>query len=90
MRSWLRRLVLLALLLAAIAIAGLLWLLHYPSTQTVDPEPVDEYVYLGQGWGPTRDAPLRQRYYYTAQGTSLKDLRYRWFVALELPWGKRR
>jgi mono/diheme cytochrome c family protein len=90
LRSLLRRLLLLALTLAAIALAGVLWLMHYPSTQTADPEPVDEYVYLGQGWGPKREAPLRQSYYYTAQGTSLKDLRYRWFVALELPWGKRR
>ena len=90
MRSFFRRLLRLALVVVVILVLGLLWLIHYPSTQTVDPEPVDEYVNLGQGWGDGREAPLRQTYYYTPQGTSLKDLRYRWLLALELPWGRRR
>lgn len=39
--------------------------------------------YLEQ-WSPA----LRQTYYYTPQGTRVKGLRYDWFSALELPFGK--
>ena len=90
MRSFFRRLLRLIGAALVVILLGLLWLIHYPSTQTVDAEPVDEYVNLGQGWGDAREAALRQGYYYTPQGTSLKDLRYRWLVALELPWGRRK
>ena len=43
-----------------------------------------------QGWGAGADAPGRQAYYYTPQGASIKDLRYRWFINLELPLSKTR
>ena len=47
---------------------------------------VDRVVYPDQGWGPGVQAPARQTYYYTPQGARLKDLRYSWFRALEMPW----
>ena len=59
-------------------------------------EPVDEYVYLDQGWGTSADTPDRQNYYYTPQGTSMPQgalvtpLRYRWFTSLEMPLGNER
>jgi hypothetical protein len=53
-------------------------------------EPVTEIVYLDQGWGPGRESPARQAYYYTPQGTSLKALRYSWLVHLEQPWSTNR
>ena len=43
-------------------------------------------VYQNQGWGAGLDADARQTYYYTAQGAQLKELRYSWFRALEMPW----
>lgn len=53
-------------------------------------EPVDRIEYLGQGWGPDLTAPARQTYYYTPQGAGLKEMRYSWFVHLEMPWGRQR
>jgi hypothetical protein len=50
-------------------------------------ENVDHVEYPDQGWGPGLDAEGRQTYYYTAQGAVLKDMRYNWFVNLEMPWG---
>ncbi|MEO7136000.1 MAG: di-heme-cytochrome C peroxidase [Vicinamibacterales bacterium] len=47
-------------------------------------------VYPDQGWGAGADAAGRQAYYYTPQGASIKDLRYRWFINLELPLSKTR
>jgi hypothetical protein len=49
-------------------------------------ETVDRVVYADQGWGAGVEAPLRQTYYYTAQGAVLKDVRYSWFLNLEMPW----
>jgi hypothetical protein len=43
-------------------------------------------VYPNQGWGDGLDADARQTFYYTAQGAQLKELRYSWFRALEMPW----
>ena len=54
------------------------------------PEQTGAVVYGDQGWGTSAYAPDRQTYYYTAQGAGLKDLRYRWFVNLEMPLGKQR
>jgi mono/diheme cytochrome c family protein len=51
---------------------------------------IDQVVYPDQGWGPGLDADARQTYYYTAQGAQLKELRYSWFRALEMPWSKTR
>src|SRR5690606_32066721 len=54
------------------------------------PEPVDQVEYLDQGWGPGLLGAGRQAYYYTPQGAALKDVRYSWFVNLEMPWGRER
>ena len=59
-------------------------------------EPVDEYVWLDQGWGEGQNSELRRRYYYTAQGTSMPQgasagaVRYSWFLNLELPLSQTR
>ena len=83
------------LVYAAIAAAVLLFvatiiLINYRSTKVADFPPVDERVYISQGWGWTggQNEPLRQLFYYTPQGAGLKDIRYSWFVNLEVPWGK--
>src|SRR5262249_45618990 len=54
------------------------------------PESVERVVYADQGWGPGRSAAKRQTYYYTPQGAVLKDVRYSWFRALEMPWSTRK
>jgi hypothetical protein len=78
-----------ALLLAA---AGFLLLagatlvaLRLPSRQVAMHAPVQDIVYLDQGWGPTRSSEDRQKYYYTPQGTTVLGigLRYSWLVHLE-------
>lgn len=67
---------------------GLFLLIHYPATQIPEYEPIDETVYLDQGWGLSSKSEQRQLYYYTPQGTNLKGLEYEWFVNLEMPWGQ--
>lgn len=62
----------------------------YPYSQIPDLQVVDEVLYPDQGWGSGLDAANRQAFYYTAQGAGLKDMRYSWFVNLEMPWGRRR
>ncbi len=54
------------------------------------PERVERVIYPDQGWGPGLESQTRQTYYYTAQGAVLKDVRYSWFRALEMPWSKRK
>jgi cytochrome c5 len=72
------------------------WFVLWPVHTIPALEPVDEYVWLDQGWGAGQDSPLRQRYYYTAQGTSVPQgasvgaVRYDWFVNLELPLSRER
>jgi hypothetical protein len=81
------------MLLAAIVTIGTVGVfafVHYPATQVPPTEPIDAYRYLDQGWGPNRDALDRQTYYYSPQGTSIRNLRYSWFAHLEKPWGKER
>jgi hypothetical protein len=83
------------LLKALVVVAALgaivaLWLIHTPARHVPAVPPIDEYVYLEQGWGSERTAATRQAYYTTPQGTSLKNLRYDWLVHLEMPWGKKR
>lgn len=53
-------------------------------------EAFDRVEYLDQGWGTDVASNDRQTYYYTAQGAGLRNMRYSWFVNLEMPWGKRR
>ena len=76
--------------LIILLVATAFFLVHYPATQIPPYEPIDSYRYLDQGWGAARESPDRERYYYTPQGTSLRNLRYSWFVNLEAPWGSRR
>jgi mono/diheme cytochrome c family protein len=54
------------------------------------PEHVDDVLYPDQGWGAGVQAAARQLYYYTPQGAGLKDMRYSWFVNLEMPVGRQR
>ena len=54
------------------------------------PESVQGIVYPDQGWGNSSTSDARQTYYYTAQGAGVKDMRYSWFVNLEMPWGRDR
>jgi mono/diheme cytochrome c family protein len=53
-------------------------------------EPVNEVRYLDQGWGPSRESPARETYYYTPQGAPLHDIRYSWFLNLERPFRRDR
>ena len=86
----------LAALAAAAAVGIFAWLVWWPVHSIPALEPVDEYVWLDQGWGREQDAALRQRYYYTAQGTAMPQgasagaVRYDWFVNLELPLSEER
>ena len=90
MRRFLRRLVALAFVLGVLAVTIVFWLVHAPARRVPKLPPIDDYVYLDQGWGKERGAGPRQSYYYTPQGTSLKSLRYDWLVNLEMPWGTKR
>ena len=75
--------------LCVLAFVLTIFLINYPSSKVPDFQPVDQHVYLSQGWGWTggQNEPLRQLFYYTPQGAGLKDIRYSWFVNLEVPWG---
>lgn len=68
------------------------WTAYYIHTGrgSLPDETVDTVVYPDQGWGEGFKAPGRQEYYYTAQGASIKDLRYRWFINLEMPLSRKR
>jgi mono/diheme cytochrome c family protein len=89
-RRFVRRLLRLLFLLALAALATLVWLISTPGRQIPALPPIDETYALDQGWGLGIDAALRQAYYYTPIGSSLRDLRYDWLVNLEMPWGERR
>ncbi len=80
-----------------LAATGLfVWFVYWPVHTIPALEPVNGYVWLDQGWGTGQDSALRQRYYYTAQGTSVPQgasagaVRYDWFVNLELPMSRER
>lgn len=81
-----------ALAIVVVGAFGFFMMMHWPHSTVPEIEPPDRIVYLDQGWGPGRDAPDRQTYYFTPQGTGnvLKNMRYDWFVHLEVPWGKRK
>lgn len=91
MRRWLKWTLSAGATLVAIALLAFLWFVAWPVHTIPALEPVDEYVWLDQGWGEGQNSALRQRYYYTPQGTSMPQgasdgaLRYSWFVNLELP-----
>ncbi|HEX8801025.1 MAG TPA: twin-arginine translocase subunit TatC, partial [Terriglobales bacterium] len=91
-----RRVVHAVLVLAVVGVClvflGITFVIFYPSTQAPNFQNVDQHVYLseGRGWNGGQLEPLRQLYYYTPQGTSVKNLPYKWFVSLEVPLGKTR
>ena len=61
-------------------------LFYWIEQQVPKPEPVDEYVYVDQGWGDSGTSDDRMLYYYSPQGARVRDIRYDWFVNLERPW----
>ena len=71
---------------------GIAFLVIFPGTQRPDFPGVDQYIYLseGRGWSGGYEEPLRQLFYYTPQGTTVKGLPYSWFVNLEVPLGTTR
>jgi cytochrome c5 len=81
---------------ALLVFAGFALYVLLPAHSIPEYEPVDEFVYLDQGWGAARDSEPRQTYYYTPQGTSMPQgavdtaLRYDWFIHLEMPFGETR
>ncbi len=87
-----RAVVFLALgLLALSSVAAIITTIYVDNNWgTLPPERVDRVDYPDRGWGSGLDATDRQAFYYTPQGAGLKDLRYKWLVNLELPWGKQR
>ena len=85
------------LLFAALTVVCLVFLViailvMYPGTQRPNFQPINQQIYLseGRGWSGDHEAPLRQLFYYTPQGTTVKGLPYSWFVNLEVPLGKTR
>src|SRR6185369_17279419 len=96
MRRWMKWSMRVAAL-AIVAVVGLFtWFIWLPVHDIPALEHVDEYVWLDQGWGAGQNAELRQRFYYTPQGTSVPQgasagaLRYSWFVNLEMLLSTRR
>ncbi len=81
-----------AIVVAVLLAGGFFLTVHWPHSTVPEVEPPDRIAYLDQGWGPGREAADRQTYYYTPQGTGnvMKNMRYDWFVHLELPWGRER
>ncbi|MFC6670590.1 hypothetical protein [Marinobacterium aestuariivivens] len=95
--GWLlKRVLMLALLVLLVAFGGFAWFVLWPASSIAPLEPVDEVVYLDQGWGTERASRDRQLYYYTPQGTSMPQgatrgaVRYDWFVHLRLPFSDQR
>ncbi|NVK40784.1 MAG: cytochrome c [Oceanospirillaceae bacterium] len=91
--GWLLKRLLGITFLLALALLGVFaWFVLWPVATVPPLEPVDELVYLDQGW----DEDDRQTYYYTPQGTSMPQgasrgaLRYDWFVNLRLPFSDQR
>ncbi len=78
------------LVLSVLGVVGTIFLITYPQTKVPAFQPVDQHVYLtqGAGWTGGQNEPLRQLFYYTPQGAGLKNVRYKWFVNLEVPWGQ--
>jgi mono/diheme cytochrome c family protein len=93
-RRFRRALVRIAAALLILVAAGALWgIVHYNRTAARNIpayEPVNAVRYLDQGWGPSRESPSRELYYYTPQGAPLHGLRYSWFLNLERPFRRAR
>src|SRR5688572_20848713 len=96
MRKLVKGLLVLSVLVVVGAIGLFGWFVWWPVHTIPALEKVDAYVWLDQGWGDGQNSELRQRYYYTAQGTSMPQgasegaVRYDWFVNLELPLSRER
>jgi cytochrome c5 len=94
MRKWLKWVARTTAALVVAAVVLFAWFVWWPVHTIPALEPVNEYVWLDQGWGSQQDSALRERYYYTAQGTSVPQgasagaVRYDWFVNLELPFSE--
>lgn len=91
-----KRLLIAAVVLALLACTAFAAFVLWPVSSIPPEEPIDEYVYLDQGWGKGADSVDRQTYYYTPQGTTVPQgalmtpVRYSWFVNLELPFSQQR
>ncbi len=72
--------------LIAIYFVGGAFYSHSAKANLPVPEHVDATRYLDQGWGLDRESPGRELYYYTAQGSGMHGIRYKWFVNLERPF----
>ena len=90
MKRLIRNLLRLLLFSGVLASGVALWLIHGPGSRLPVLAPVDEVVYLEQGWGRAADAAPRQVYSFTPTGAGLHGMRYDWLVHLEEPWGRAR
>ena len=90
---WLIKTVIILFIIAFLVFA---WFILWPVSSIPDAEPVDEYIYLDQGWGTNVSSEGRNHYYYTPQGTSMAQgtqhaaVRYDWFVNLRIPFSDER
>ena len=89
-KAVLKRVLIAALVVWALAFALVAFALYYPGSQIPEHAPVNRTVYLNQGWGDSLSSDYRQTYYYTPQGTNFFNLRYSWFAELELPFSGRK
>ena len=92
LRGMVRFLLFAALTVVCLVFLVIAFLVIYPGTQRPNFQAIDQQIYLseGRGWSGDHEAPLRQLFYYTPQGTTVKGLPYSWFVNLEVPLGKTR
>src|SRR5450755_1264962 len=92
LRGMVRFLLFAALVVVCLIFVGIAVLVLYPGTQRPNFQAIDQQIYLseGRGWSGDHEAPLRQLFYYTPQGTTVKGLPYAWFVNLETPLGTTR
>ncbi|HXE30722.1 MAG TPA: di-heme-cytochrome C peroxidase [Terriglobales bacterium] len=86
MAKLLKRLVLIAAVLAVVAVIGYCALFIYIEHQAAPAPGVDNVTVLDQGWGPALTSADRQTYYFTPQGVSLRAIPYDWLADLERPW----
>jgi hypothetical protein len=60
---------------------------YWLEQQVPKPLPVDQFVFMDQGWGGKNGtSDDRLLFYYSPQGAYVKNVRYDWFVNLERPW----
>jgi hypothetical protein len=88
--SILKVLTIVFIVLVVFTAALLLWVAKYPFAHMPGADPIDRVVYASPGWGSEQVSAKREEYYYTPQGTSIKNLRYSWFVHLQKAWSSDR